>query len=240
MPMHDWKKVDAGIYHAFHHRWISALSDFLNGGSLPPDYYALPEQIAPGFGPDVLTLQVQPPAISPGAGTALQPRPRTRFSAETTEFYRRKKSLVVVRHVSGDRMIAVLEVLSPGNKSTREASRAFVNKTCELLEHRIHLLLIDPFPPTKRDSQGIHGAIWGEITDEEFCLPSDKPLTLVAYEAGMATRAYIEPVAVGDPLPEMPLYLEPDVYVSVPLEATYRTAFAAMPSRWRSVLDPGG
>jgi hypothetical protein len=38
----------------------------------------------------------------------------------------------------------------------------------------------------------------------------------------------------------MPLYLEPDVYVSVPLEATYRTAFAAMPSRWRSVLDPGG
>ncbi len=53
MPMHDWRKVEAGIFHAFHHRWISELSDFLNGGALPSDYYALPEQVAAGFGPDV-------------------------------------------------------------------------------------------------------------------------------------------------------------------------------------------
>ena len=50
MPMHDWTKVEAGIFHAFHHRWISALSDVLNGGRLPADYYALPEQIAAGCG----------------------------------------------------------------------------------------------------------------------------------------------------------------------------------------------
>ena len=35
MPMHDWTKVEAGIFHAFHHRWISAISDALNQGSLP-------------------------------------------------------------------------------------------------------------------------------------------------------------------------------------------------------------
>jgi hypothetical protein len=22
MPMHDWTRVDAGIYHDFHHEWI--------------------------------------------------------------------------------------------------------------------------------------------------------------------------------------------------------------------------
>jgi hypothetical protein len=60
MPMHDWTLVEAGIFHAFHHRWISAISDTLNTGLLPPDYYALPEQQAAGFGPDVLTLQGQP------------------------------------------------------------------------------------------------------------------------------------------------------------------------------------
>ena len=32
MPMHDWTKVGAGIFHAFRHRWISAISDALNQG----------------------------------------------------------------------------------------------------------------------------------------------------------------------------------------------------------------
>ena len=57
MPMHDWTLVAAGIFHAFHHRWISAISNTLNAGLLPPEYYALPEQQAAGFGPDVLTLR---------------------------------------------------------------------------------------------------------------------------------------------------------------------------------------
>ena len=57
MPMHDWTRVPAGIFHAFHHGWISTLGNALNAGVLPPEYYALPEQPAAGFGPDVLTLQ---------------------------------------------------------------------------------------------------------------------------------------------------------------------------------------
>ena len=44
MPIHDWTRVDAGLFHAFHQRWISALSDALNTGVLPRDYYALAEQ----------------------------------------------------------------------------------------------------------------------------------------------------------------------------------------------------
>jgi hypothetical protein len=211
MPMHDWKKVDAGIFHAFHHDWITALGQALNAGLLPEDYYALPEQVAAGLGPDVLTLQAQPASSDSESAIATRPRPTTRFVAETAiEFYRRKKSSVVIRHVSGDRMVPVLEVVSPGNKSTRNGFRAFINKVCELLEYRIHLLLIDPFPPTQRDPEGVHAAIWAEVTDEAFQLPDDKPLTLAAYETGIVTRAYIEPIAVGEALPEMPLYLEPD------------------------------
>src|SRR5205823_6016081 len=105
MPMHDWTRVEAGIFHAFHHRWISAISDALNTGLLPGDYYALPEQQAAGFGPDVLTLQDRQadgdePAGTGRAPTAVQKRPRTRFTAETdAEFYRRKKSSIAVRHV---------------------------------------------------------------------------------------------------------------------------------------------
>jgi hypothetical protein len=160
------------------------------------------------------------------------------FMAESEgEFYRRKKSSVVVRHVSGDRIVAIVEIVSPGNKVSRPAFDAFVDKVCELLEYRIHLLIVDPFPPGPRDPQGVHAAVWQNVEADEFALPPDRPLTLVAYECDFMTRAYIEPIAVGDPLPEMPLFLEPNGCIKVPLEATYETAFAVLPHRWRRVLE---
>ena len=51
MPIHDWTRVNPGIFHHFHLEWIGDLSRVLNRGLLPPDYYALAEQIAGGFGP---------------------------------------------------------------------------------------------------------------------------------------------------------------------------------------------
>lgn len=244
MPMHDWTRVQAGIYHAFHHRWISALSDVLNSETLPANYYALPEQVAAGFGPDVLTLQGGGTAARPHEGTGgtltslrFHARPRTRFMAESDKaFYRRKKSSIVVRHVSGDRIVAMLEIVSPGDKSNRHAYQAFVDKACELLEYRIHLLIVDPLPPGERDPCGVHASIWEQVQGDAFHLPADQPLTLAACECDATTRAYVETIAVGQLLPDMPLFLEPNGCVMVPLEATYLTAFAAMPQRWRNVL----
>lgn len=89
--------------------------------------------------------------------------------------------------------------------------------------------MIDLFPPSIRDPQGIHGAIWEEIKDEAFELPNDKPLTLVAYSAGPVKTAYVEPVAVGDELRDMPLFLEAGYYVPAPLEATYQATWAVLP-----------
>jgi hypothetical protein len=62
-------------------------------------------------------------------------------------------------------------------------------------------------------------------------------MTLVAYEAGLLPRAYIEPIALARPLPEMPLFLERGWYVNVPLEPSYSEAFAAVPKRWRDVIE---
>ena len=171
----------------------------------------------------------------------MQARPKTRFVAELpdAEFYRRKKSSIAIRHVSGDRMVALVEIVSP-NKSSRKAFAAFIDKACDCLEHRIHLLILDPIPPRRRDPNGIHAAIWEEVQDEPFLLPKDKPLTMVAYECGLTTRAYIEPIAVSDPLPDMPLFVEPENHVIVPLETTYQAAFAGIPHRWRRMLDAIG
>src|SRR5438105_11136011 len=61
MPIHDWTRVIHGIFHDFHHEWISTIKRALNAGLLPPGFYALAEQIAGGLGPDVLTLDAVRP-----------------------------------------------------------------------------------------------------------------------------------------------------------------------------------
>jgi Protein of unknown function (DUF4058) len=238
MPMHDWTRVDAGIYDDFHHEWISEIKRALNRGFLPADYYALAEQVAAGFGPDVLTLQDLTVATDYNGGrVATQPRPKTTYYTELPgEFQQRKKSMVAVRHVSGDHIVAIVEIVSPGNKNNANSFRAFVQKACELMEQRIHLLLLDPFPPGRRDPNGIHSAVWEQFTDEPFELPPEKPLTMVAYDADLCTRAYIETIAVGDALPDMPLFLAPELYVMVPLEVTYQSAWDTVPTRWQRVI----
>ncbi len=39
MPVHDWTRVEAGLFHHFHNAWITDLSKALNRGNLPPGYY---------------------------------------------------------------------------------------------------------------------------------------------------------------------------------------------------------
>jgi hypothetical protein len=248
MPIHDWTRVSAGTWHAFHLSWISEIQLALNRGLLPPDYYAQAEQIAGPYGPDVLTLQSDdtPPAPangSPGApGTSagvavsvLPPRVRLTAEAEMNDYVLKRRTLVV-RHASGDRIVALIEIVSPGNKAARHALRSFVEKAVEALYRGYHLLVVDLFPPGPRDPQGIHAAIWGEFSDDPFALPPGDPLTLAAYSAGPVKRAYVEPTAVGRVLADMPLFLDPELYVNVPLEATYAAAYRGVPRRWQQVL----
>jgi hypothetical protein len=109
-------------------------------------------------------------------------------------------------------------------------------RSCEAQAAGIHLLIVDLFPPSSRDPQGIHPAVWGEDCPPDYAPPADKRLTCVAYIGGLGPEAFVEPVGVGDALPEMPLFLTPEVYVPVPLEATYQSAWEVLPAYWRGVL----
>jgi len=250
-PIHNWSLVYVCIFHDFHHAWIEQIKRLLNSGVLPPDHYAMAEQHASHFGPDVLTPQSrvrededQDDGTPIGQGTGsttggvILAKPKAHLAGETDlEFYRRKQNVVAVRHVSGDRLVAIVEIVSPGNKSSQAVFRKFVDKTVELLSQDIHLLILDLIPPTRRDPNGIHGAIWEALTDEEYKAPPGKPLALAAYEADMGVRAFVEPVAVGDALLETPLFLKAGGHVPVALESTYQSAWEAVPRRWRSVIE---
>jgi hypothetical protein len=242
MPIHDWTRVDAGLFHAFYHDWVTILSGALNAGVLPSDYFALPEQSIQGPIPDVLTLRLSPrqrAGIAPGSARAVAATPpRTRLVSRAEEqVYARKADRIAVRHRHGQ-VVAVVEIVSPGNKASASALRIFVEKTSELVMQGVHLLVIDLLPPSKRDPQGIHKAIWDQIKEDEIELPADKPLTLAAYDAGPPQVAYVEFVAVGDSLPDMPIFLKPGLYVPAPLEATYqRTWDDFFPAPLKDLLD---
>jgi len=128
--------------------------------------------------------------------------------------------------------------LSPGNKDGKGAIDSFKAKVVEFLRNGISVVLVDLFPPTRRDLQGIHQLIWDELTGEPFELPpKDKPLTVASYDAGGDITTYVDPVAVGDRLPDAPLSLAPGWYINIPLEQTYERSWSFAPKSIRDLFE---
>jgi hypothetical protein len=236
MPVHDWKPVDANIFHDFHQTWSINIRNALNE-RLPAGYSALVEQHAGGLIPDVLTLERRSPQDQDddeGGVVTLAP-PKHVLAARANR--------VVIRRRLGE-IVCIIEIVSPGKKSSRSALRSFVEKSATFLRNRVNLLVIDLFPPTPRDPHGIHKAIWDELEDVPFELPAGEPLTLAAYvagdaAAGLPTRAYVEPVGIGAELPDMPVYLDRRGYVPAPLESTYQATWASCPRDMRTLVETG-
>jgi Protein of unknown function (DUF4058) len=141
MPVHDWTLVDAGVFHDFHNVWIAELRNALNGGVLPPDFYAMSEQHAGKYITDVLTLtSPSDPASAPisgGVAVADAP-PKVRRTLALSAAARVRRKTLAIRHASGDRLIAILEIVYPANKDRREHVREFLDKLEDALAHGIH------------------------------------------------------------------------------------------------------
>src|SRR5262249_33511963 len=154
-----------------HQGWTIALRNALNAGVLPPAYFALVEQKVPGPVPDVLTLKLaatdETASDSPAGVAVAAAPPRTQLGRRNeADSYARNGNRITVRHRHGD-VVAVIEIVSPGNKGSRNELRAFVEKAMDLIRQGVHLLVIDLFPPSRRDPQGIHKAIWDQFEEED-------------------------------------------------------------------------
>jgi hypothetical protein len=245
MPVHDWTRVDDGTFHAFHSAWTTHLMGALNRGLLPEGYYALAEQHSLRFVTDVLTLQTTEaegsPRSSSGGVSVLEAPPRTRRQLSAQPSYKVLRRTVAIRHVSGHRIVALIEIVSPANKDRAKSVQEFVEKATDVVRHGCHLLVADLFPPGRHDPLGMHGAIWKWWMDEEDEVPAGEPLTLASYQSRprLPIEVYLEHLAVGQAMPDMPLFLTSERYINVPLQSTYDAAFAEMPEFWRKVLDKG-
>jgi hypothetical protein len=243
MPVHDWTRIDPNLYHDFHGSWYVAIRNTLNGGLLPAGYYALSEQTTPPVIPDVLTLQApgsdEKPSTTPGGGVATLPRATIALSGVNLKPPKRSRRWLAIRHSTDHKLVAVIEVVSPSNKAKLRSYDQFINKSVALLHAGVHLAVLDLFPPNSRGGRRIHPSIWRRLVREKSTRGSDRPLVMASYcaEGNGAFRAFVEPVAVGDKLPNLPLFLTPRKHVSLPLEQTYRAAWAGFPEFWKKVLE---
>lgn len=241
MPIHDWTRVPAGVYHDFHQDWTIEIRRRLNAGVLPPGYFAMADQRVTGPEPDIVALRLRGPESAGGLLVAQTP-PRVQRAARArieAALYARKANRIAIHHTLGQ-VVAMIEVVSPGNKDSQKALISFVDKAAGFLMNGIHFLVIDPFPPGPRDPGGIAQAIWSEIADEPLETPSaDRSLTIAGFDAGEPVTAYVDRIAVGDDLPDAPLFLAPGWYVNVPLEETYQASWAATPRPIRDLVESG-
>jgi hypothetical protein len=156
MPIHDWTRVEAGDFHHFHQCWVVALGNALNSGLLPPGYMAMAEQVTGRPIPDVVTLRTREPKEGPEGGIAVAAAPpAARLIAKIERVnYAKRADRVVIRHGRG-KVVAIIEILSPGNKDSRLALRTFVEKAADILNQGVNRYI--PVPARRDLPAGLGG-----------------------------------------------------------------------------------
>lgn len=239
MPVHDWSRAEAWQFHHFHTMWLTHLAEHLNDGGLPPGYEAYAEQRAELYVPDLLALTEAdpPPTAGPTDGGVAVAEPRTRRHAQARRMPSFGRALTV-RHTSGRRVVAVIELVSPSNKDRPDSVGDFAGKIASMVRGRVHAVVLDILPPGRHDPDGMHPPIWSRLdadTAGDPPLPGES-LTFASYRATNPPAADLDYAAVGRPLPVMPLYLDGGAVVDLRLEETYMTGFGRIPPSLRQAV----
>lgn len=251
MPVHDWSRVESGVFHDFHTAWITEIRNALNCGVLPEGYYALAEQHAGSYVADVLALH-HPPAADElvrslesdsgsASGAVVAEAPPATLRRETIEMdTERLQRRLSIRHVSTHRIVALLEIVSPGNKDDQNRFEKFVIKTVDAIENGINVLVVDLFQPSRFDPRGMHHALRVRLSPRsdhpEPTVPPRSTLASYCLSLPRHIDMFVEYLEAGMRLPEMPIFLDAKHYVNVPLESAYESAWKGTPAFWRDVV----
>jgi hypothetical protein len=156
---------------------------------------------------------------------------------DEASLYATKRRTVAIRHATNDRIVALLEIASPGNKDRAQSVQRFVDKCVAAVQSGYHLVVLDLFPPGSNDLAGLTSAVWEEIGGRRIEWAAGNPLSAASFRIADRVRCYAEAFKVGASIPELPLFYDPDWYVNLPLEATYAAAYEGVPKRWRRVIE---
>lgn len=248
----------SGVRHweSFHAAWAGSIADALNRDLLPPGYFA-EEHVHVGSRVeiDVATFDGREdtandadPSVGGGALTLTErpwapPAPTEQWPA----LFPDSIEVLVFSGEAGPTLVASVELVSPGNKDRAEYRQAFVEKCATYLRQGVGLIVIDIV--TTRIAN-LHSDL-AELIGAETARRPNELLYAAAYRPVRRSDVaqidvWTEALAVGGPLPVLPLALDKALTVPLDLDATYtlacqrRRIAAAAPLRIASADDENG
>lgn len=215
-------------WEGFHSYWASAIVEQLNKSLLPPEYFAAPHvKMGTEVEVDVATLEEQKALGGAqgngGVATAVYAPPHPPLSF-TVDFANLDLFEIQVREESGLKLVAAIELVSPGNKDRPAHRQAFVRKCATYLQEGIGVIIVDVV--TER-AGNFHADLIHlldstiEVQMDDLGEPYAAAYRMVAITEKSRLDSWPEPVAVGQPLPTLPLWLAADIAVPVNLEESY-------------------
>jgi Protein of unknown function (DUF4058) len=168
-----------------------------------------------------------PQASAGGLATATYapPAPTLTLDADLSEPYAYE---VLVFDLERDRqLVAAVEIVSPANKDRPDSRQVFVAKCLSLLQKNVCVSMIDLVTIRQFNLYAELLALLGR-SDPSFS-PAPPPTYAVTCRKRVEGRktkldTWARPLAVGQPLPSLPLWLTEAHTVSLDLEASYEAA----------------
>ncbi|CAN5905577.1 hypothetical protein BH23PLA1_BH23PLA1_09750 [soil metagenome] len=235
MPLRDHFRPplsEQRSWEGFHGGWPMMIVQAL-GQKLPQRYIAEPQvHVGSSIEIDVATYDEQDSGSSTavergnisGIATVAWAPPKPTLSVETDLSALSEYAVRVYDTKSGRRLVAAVEIVSPSNKDWPENRRAFVARCAALLLEHVCVAIVDLV--TTR-SFNLYGDLMELLGPPDPTL-AEGPPPLYAVACRWASKGdqrlletWSHPLAIGQPLPTLPLWLSEDLAVPLELEPSY-------------------
>ena len=234
MPLRDHFRPPTtrhGSWESLHGMWPAVIVQQLRR-QLPPGFVsALRVHLGPYFEIDVAAYENDAPGVGPstgeGGGAATLAPPRPTWAVETDVPEDDEYEVQIYRADEERQLVAVIEIVSPANKDRPDKRRAFVGKCAALLRKGVAVSVVDVV--TVRHAN-LYAEVMAFVGHPDPTLGPDPPATYAAScrwvsgERRARLEAWAHPMAVGAPLPPLPIWLADDVSVVFDLERSYEQA----------------
>lgn len=242
MPLRDhfrppvWTRSS---WEGFHGGWPMTMVQRLSP-LLPNEFTAEPRvHLGTYFEIDVCAYEDEepkPPKFSSqqdsgGVAMATCAPPQPTFAADIDLPDQYEYEVQVFDQSRGRHLVAAVEIVSPANKDRPESRRTFVAKCATLLQQGVCVSIVDLV--TTRDFN-LYADLLTLAGRSDPAFEPHPPCIYavtcrgrkIGHRPRLETWAY--PLAVGQPLPTLPVWLAEDLRVSLELEASYEDACSAL------------
>ena len=200
-------------WHSFHNSWATYLSSQLN--ALLPEGYFAEANVQYGIEIDVAAFEEPVAAVATGW---TPPPPQASVPLELAGAV---VEVGIFSRSGGPVLAGAVELVSPANKDRPSHRDALVSKCAAYLQAGVGLVLVDVVTERPADLHRELLVRLGVVDAESGPALFGAAYRPVERGGGGALDIWREPVAVGQPLPTLPLWLRGGLCLPVELEATY-------------------